>query len=72
LNSTYYTGGRTTVNDVQNDDRQENVRLGITVALPLGRHFSLRLYGSSGVYTRTGTNFDAAGLALTYRWGGGP
>ena len=65
-------GGRTTVNDVQNDDRQENVRLGITVALPLGRHFSLRLYGSSGVYTRTGTNFDAAGLALTYRWGGGP
>jgi mannose-6-phosphate isomerase-like protein (cupin superfamily) len=57
---------------VQNDDRQENVRLGITVALPLGRHFSLRLYGSSGVYTRTGTNFDAAGLALTYRWGGGP
>ena len=72
LNSTYYTGGRTTVNDVQNDDRQENVRLGITIALPLGRHFALRLYGSSGVYTRTGTNFDAAGLALTYRWGGGP
>ena len=71
LNSTYYTGGRTTVNGVQNDDRQENVRLGITVALPLNRHFSLKLYGSSGVYTRTGTNFDAAGIALQYRWGGG-
>ena len=71
LNSTYYTGGRTTVNDVQNDDRQENVRLGVTVALPLNRHFSLKLYGSSGVYTRTGTNFDAAGIALQYRWGGG-
>jgi outer membrane putative beta-barrel porin/alpha-amylase len=70
LNSTYYTGGRTTVNHVQNDDRQENVRLGITAALPLSRHFSLRLNGSSGVYTRTGTNFDVAGIALQYRWGG--
>jgi hypothetical protein len=71
LNSTYYTGGRTTVNDAQNDDWQENVRLGITVALPLNRHFSLKLYGSAGVYTRTGTNFDLAGIALQYRWGGG-
>jgi hypothetical protein len=71
LNSTYYTGGRTTVDDVQNDDRQENVRLGITVALPLNRHFSLKLYGSAGVYTRTGSNFDLAGIALQYRWGGG-
>jgi hypothetical protein len=71
LNSTYYTGGRTIVNDVQNDDRQENVRLGITVALPLTRHFSLKLYGSAGVYTRTDSNFDLAGIALQYRWGGG-
>lgn len=71
LNSTYYTGGRTTVDDVQNDDRQENVRLGLTVALPLDRHFSLKLYGSAGVYTRTASSFDAAGIALQYRWGGG-
>lgn len=71
LNSTYYTGGRTTVSGVQNDDWQENVRLGITLALPLSRHFSLKLYGSAGVYSRTGSNFDAAGIALQYRWGGG-
>ena len=71
LNSTYYTGGRTTVNDVANDDKQENVRLGVTVALPLNRYFSLKLYGSAGVYTRTGSNFDLAGIALQYRWGGG-
>jgi hypothetical protein len=71
LNSTYYTGGRTIVNDVANDDRQENVRLGITLALPINRHFSLKLYGSAGVYTRTGSNFDLAGIAVQYRWGGG-
>jgi len=58
-------------NGVQNDDRQENVRLGITVALPLDGHFSVKLSGSAGVYSRTGSNFDAAGIALQYRWGGG-
>ena len=71
LDSTYYTGGRTTVNGVENDDRQENVRLGITVAVPLDRHFSVKVYGSAGVYSRTGSNFDVAGIALQYRWGGG-
>lgn len=65
------TGGRTTVDGVKNDDRQENVRLGLTVALPLDRHFSLKLYGSTGIDTRTGSTFDAAGIALQYRWGGG-
>jgi hypothetical protein len=71
LDSTYYAGGRTTVDDVKNDDRQENVRLGLTVGIPLNRYFSLKLYGSAGVYTRTGSKFDAAGIALQYRWGGG-
>jgi hypothetical protein len=71
LDSTYYAGGRTTVDDVRKDDRQENVRLGITVALPLDRHFSLKLYGSTGIYSRTGSTFDAAGIALQFRWGGG-
>jgi hypothetical protein len=71
LNSTYYGGGRTTVDEVKQDTRQENVRLGLTVAVPLGRHFSLKLYGSTGIYSRTDSSFDAAGIALQYRWGGG-
>jgi hypothetical protein len=71
LDSTYYTGGRTTVDGARKDDRQENVRLGLTVAIPLDRHFSLKLYGSSGVYARTGSTFDAAGIVLQFRWGGG-
>jgi hypothetical protein len=71
LDGTYYTGGRTTVNGVKNDDRQENSRLGATVALPVSRHNSVKLYGSVGATARTGTNFTTVGAAWQFRWGGG-
>jgi hypothetical protein len=31
----------------------------------------LKLYAHTGVYTRTGTDFDTIGLAWQYRWGAG-
>ena len=45
--------------------------LGLTVALPINRRQSLKLYYSSGVVTRTGTDFDTIGGAWQYRWGAG-
>jgi hypothetical protein len=71
LDGTYYTGGRTTVDGVEGDDLQNNTRLGVTVALPVTRHTSVKLYGSTGVSTRTGGDFDAGGIVVQYRWGGG-
>jgi hypothetical protein len=71
LDGTYYTGGRTTVDGVEGNDLQKNARLGVTVALPVNRHLSVKLYGSTGVSTRTGSDFGAVGLFLQYRWGGG-
>ncbi len=71
LDGTYYTGGRTTLDGVRGDDLQENTRLGITLALPVDRHNSIKLYGSTGVSTRTGSDFNAVGIAWQYRWGGG-
>jgi hypothetical protein len=71
LDGTYYTGGRTTVDGVEGNDLQKNSRLGVTVALPVNRHTSVKLYGSTGVSTRTGSNFNAGGIILQYRWGGG-
>jgi hypothetical protein len=41
------------------------------VALPVNRHNSIKLYGSTGVSTRTGSDFDVVGIAWQYRWGGG-
>jgi hypothetical protein len=71
LDGTYYTGGRTTVDGVKGNGLQTNTRLGVTVALPVSRHLSVELYGSTGVSTRTGGDCDAVGLFLQYRWGGG-
>ena len=71
LDGTYYWGGSTTVNGVKGDDLQKNTRLGLTFALPVNLHNSLKFYYSTGVSTRTGTDFNVVGLAWQYRWGGG-
>jgi hypothetical protein len=71
VDGTYYTGGRTTVDGVEGNDLQKNWRVGLTVALPINRHNSLKLYASTGVFTRTGSDFDTVGVAWQYRWGGG-
>jgi hypothetical protein len=71
LDGTYYTGGRTTVDGVEGDDLQKNTRLGATVALSVNRYNSIKLYGSTGVSTRTGSDFNALGIFWQYRWGGG-
>jgi Putative MetA-pathway of phenol degradation len=71
VDGTYYTGGRTTLYGVKGNDLQESSRLGLTLALPVTRHNSIKLYASTGVSTRIGSNFDAVGIAWQYRWGGG-
>jgi hypothetical protein len=68
---THYSGGQTRTDGVENANRQSNGRVGLTFSLPLGRAQSLKLYASSGVLTRTGTDFNTAGLLWQYRWGGG-
>lgn len=68
---TYYTGGRTSIDGEEIDDEQGNSRVGVTVAFPIDRHNSLKLYASTGVSVRTGGDFKAVGLAWQTRWGGG-
>jgi hypothetical protein len=71
LDTTYYKGGRTTVNGVINNDLQENWRWGGTLALPVDRRNSVKVFFASGVFTRTGTDFTTVGATLQYRWGAG-
>jgi hypothetical protein len=71
VDATYFTGGRTTVDETQKDDQQGNWRVGGTLAFPLDARNSIKLYASRGVSARTGNNFDLLGLAWQYRWGGG-
>ena len=71
LGATFYSGGRSTVNGVRKDDAIRNSRFGLTVAVPIDRRFSIKLNASTGISTRTGTDFDTLGVVGQYRWGAG-
>jgi len=71
LDGSYTTGGRTTVNGVRGDNEQTNTRAGLTLALPVDRQNSIKFSASTGISTRTGSEFSALGVAWQYRWGTG-
>jgi hypothetical protein len=71
IDGTYYWGGSATLDGVEGNDLQKNTRLGCTFAVPVSLHQSLKLYFSTGVSTRTGSDFDLIGAVWQYRWGGG-
>jgi hypothetical protein len=70
VDATYYGGGRTTVDGVQGEEPQ-NLRVGATLAIPISRQHSVKLYASTGAVARVGGNFTTAGIAWQFRWGGG-
>ena len=70
LDATYYAGGRTTI-DGQKGEQLGHARLGLTAALSVSRHQSIKFYGSNGVYSRSGGDFWTTGIVWQFRWGGG-
>ena len=69
--ATYFFGGQTYVNGTPVNGSQENWRFGTTLSYPVDKHHSIRLTGSTGVYSRTDTSYNAVGISWQYRWGGG-
>jgi Putative MetA-pathway of phenol degradation len=68
FDSTWYAGGRSTVNGVEKSDRQENTRIGLTLSLPMGNRQSIKLTWSDGATTRVGGDFSTFGVAWQYAW----
>lgn len=68
FDATYFTGGETDVDGINQRNLQRNWRMGLTLAAPISKSVSLKLNASKGVSARTGNNFDLIGLALQYRW----
>lgn len=60
---TYYVGGRVVTDGVPAADRQDNLRVGLTGSLPVGRSNSVKLAWSRGAITRLGGNFDTWAIA---------
>ncbi|WP_408364313.1 transporter [Paraburkholderia sediminicola] len=65
---TYFTGGRTHVNGVEDQDYQLSARYGVTLSVPLAAKWSAKLAWSRGLVTRVGGNFQTISVALQYRW----
>ena len=64
----HYSGGRTAVDGVENDDAQRNSRIGLVLSLPLGSGWSTKLGWSKGTVVRAGGDYRILTLALQYRW----
>ncbi len=71
LNAGYFNGGRTTIDGLENNDRQQGTRFGATFAFPVTRNHSVKFYATTGYNAYRNHDFDAVGIAWQYRWGGG-
>ena len=68
VNGTYYSGGRTKINGVLNNDRQKNARVGATFSLPLNQQQSLKFAWAKGVTTRIGGDLNMFAVGWQYVW----
>jgi hypothetical protein len=67
-NATFYAGGRTILNGIENEDRQRNSRVGATFSLPLTRRQSLKVAWAKGVTTRIGGDLNTVVVGWQYAW----
>jgi len=68
VGATYYWGGKYINDGVDTDTELGNSRWGVTFALPINKQNAIKIYGSSGINTEYGTNFDAIAIAWQYIW----
>lgn len=68
VDANYYFGGASSTNDGSYVNELSNTRFGATLALPINRYNSIKLYANSGVVTRVGTDFDLYGLMWQIRF----
>jgi hypothetical protein len=68
IDATWYGGGEATVDSNPPSTRQSNSRLGATFSVPLAARHSLKLAVSSGVSTRTGSDFDTVLVGWQHTW----
>ena len=71
VSGTHDYGGRTTIDGVRSDDLLNNSRAGATLALPVNRNNSIKIFASSSVHTGSGSDYDLLGIVWQYRWGNG-
>jgi hypothetical protein len=68
LDCTFYTGGNSSVDGIEMDDRQSNSRIGATLVFPVGKRHSVKFAYSTGAIIRSGADFTSisAGWQTTF------
>jgi len=61
-------GGRTTLNGVERDDPEINNRIGFVLGLPVSRHQTIKLIGSTSTTATKGTDFNTVSVQWFYSW----
>lgn len=67
-NATYYAGGLTSTDGVAASERQNNSRVGLTFAMPIGRRHSIKAAWARGVTARVGDKVDMYQIAYQFFW----
>jgi len=70
VGAVYYAGGATRTDGGPATAAQENSRAGAVLVFPLGKHNSVKTYWTSGMTTRTGSDFDTFVVSWIHLWGG--
>jgi hypothetical protein len=68
FDSTWYSGGTTSLDGVPKSDLQRNSRAGAAISLPLGTRQSLKIAYSTGATTRIGGDFNTVSVAWQMTW----
>ena len=71
VDGNWFTGGSTEVNGAELTALQSNSRGGLTLSVNVARGQSLKFAAQTGVFTRTGADFDVATIAYQFGWGKG-
>jgi hypothetical protein len=66
--ATYYTGGKTSINDVPAQDYQKSSRFGLTMSVPIAPGFAAKLTWSRWLTGRFAVHYQTVGVTLQYRW----
>lgn len=73
LDGNFWLGGTTNLGGTSNPaTRQTSSRVGVTAAIPLSRHQSIKASFSTGDYVRFGGNYQNLSISWQYSWLGRP
>lgn len=66
--ATYYLGGKSSIDGIDKNDRQDNTRVGLTAVMPVGKSNSIKLAASTGAIVRMGQDFTSVSVGWQHSW----